>query len=146
MTTVKNRRCLDCQKPCSGVRCAQHAAAARIGVPRGAATDGPRERKREPSTSELYPLPAPSTNLRPLTYEELQKAKCDISKTEEDICFPDNNASIEAKIFCHGCPIQARCLTLGVKQKEPIGIWGGATVGERKKIRRKYFRLFEEAS
>lgn len=140
MTTTKNRLCLDCQKPCSGKRCSPHAAAARIGIPRGAATDGPRERKREPSTRELYPLPMPSMDTSPLTLAELDKAKCKGTGKggQNDICFPDDNSSVQAKMFCHGCPIQARCLTIG--RKEPIGIWGGATVGERTKIRRKFFK------
>lgn len=141
MTSTKNKLCLDCQKPCSGLRCAQHAAAARIGKPRGVAKPGTKSHHKEPSTRELYPLPMPSPDTSPLTLDELDKAKCKGTGkrgADDDVCFPDDNSNVEAKMFCHGCPIQARCLTIG--RNETIGIWGGATVGERKKIARKFFQ------
>lgn len=142
MTTTRNRLCIDCQKPTSGARCVQHAAAARIGVPRGVATPGPRKRPKERSTRSLYPLPIPSDDTRPLTIEEGRKALCvpQLRVQKDDVCFPEDASSVRAKILCHGCPVQARCLAIGIANREPIGIWGGATVAERETIRRKMVR------
>lgn len=138
--------CADCQKPCRGYRCAQHAAAARIGKPRGTATGDPKKRPKEPSVRELYPLPRPSLDTSPLSLAELAKAKCHDPDGDPDICYPETNALVEAKALCHGCPIAARCLTVALVTREPWGIWGGATPNERERIRKRDPKRWESAS
>lgn len=40
-----------------------------------------------------------------------------------------------AKAICAGCLVKDACLEFGLHQ--PDGIWGGATPGERRRIRRR---------
>ncbi len=39
-----------------------------------------------------------------------------------------------AKAVCGDCPVLTTCLRQAVENKEPIGVWGGTTTKERKKI------------
>lgn len=138
MTTTRNRECADCRRACTGERCRNCAPKHRIGKPRGVA-DPNRERPKGPSTRDLYPLPTPSSDTRPFTLDELAKVRCKINPRDpmaKDVCFPEDASSIEAKMLCHTCPMQARCLAIGIAGNEPSGVWGGATVGEREQIRR----------
>ena len=36
-----------------------------------------------------------------------------------------------AKTFCSRCPVVQQCLQHALKVKEPYGVWGGLTTGER---------------
>jgi len=36
-----------------------------------------------------------------------------------------------AKAFCARCPVVQQCLQHALKVKEPYGVWGGLTTGER---------------
>lgn len=36
-----------------------------------------------------------------------------------------------AKSFCARCPVVQQCLEHALKVKEPYGVWGGLTTGER---------------
>lgn len=137
MTTKRYRTCADCGQACTGERCRTCAPKHRIGKPRGVA-DPNRARPKEPSTRDLYPLPTPSDDTGPLTILEQGKALCTkiLIKEKRDVCFPEDASSIEAKRLCHACPIQARCLAIGIAGNEPIGVWGGATLAEREQIRR----------
>ena len=36
-----------------------------------------------------------------------------------------------AKTFCSRCPVVQQCLQHALKVKEPYGVWGGLTAGER---------------
>lgn len=38
---------------------------------------------------------------------------------------------------CNRCPLKAPCGEYAVKFNEPDGIWGGLSVGERKRLRRQ---------
>jgi len=38
------------------------------------------------------------------------------------------------KAICATCDVQDRCLTEAMHEREPWGIWGGHTVGERKDL------------
>lgn len=87
---------------------------------------------------ERYPLPEPSPDTSPLTLEELATAAC--TGPNRDICFPEDAGTLEAKMLCHGCPIQARCLAVSIRNEEPHGIWGGATTQERGRIRARLLR------
>jgi len=41
----------------------------------------------------------------------------------------------EAKALCATCPMVLACLNLALKDNQQYGIWGGATVQERKRMR-----------
>jgi WhiB family redox-sensing transcriptional regulator len=42
----------------------------------------------------------------------------------------------EAKAICKACPYMARCLEYAVKHPELVGIWGGTTEAQRKRMRK----------
>jgi WhiB family transcriptional regulator, redox-sensing transcriptional regulator len=44
------------------------------------------------------------------------------------------------KHVCQSCPVRGDCLIAGVWGEEPFGVWGGATVGERKVLLKKWRR------
>lgn len=56
-----------------------------------------------------------------------------------DFWFPEtgeNDAVKHAKRVCGTCPIQVQCLEYAVSApRKEIGIWGGATLQERTRIR-----------
>lgn len=39
-----------------------------------------------------------------------------------------------AKTICRTCPVQARCRSHALTVREPFGVWGGLTEGERRQI------------
>ena len=38
-----------------------------------------------------------------------------------------------AKEICHACPVMAACRSFALTTKEPYGVWGGMTEGERRR-------------
>ena len=61
-----------------------------------------------------------------------------------DIFFVERNIGVDtsgdvasAKAVCAGCPVSAECLAYALAHNERHGIWGGASVREREKMRRK---------
>lgn len=54
-----------------------------------------------------------------------------------DLYFPDLGGTSEpAKALCQGCPVLLQCLSYAIQADEPYGVWGGASVLERKRIKR----------
>lgn len=137
--------CFDCQKPCRGFRCNEHAAQARKGKPRGTPYGDPGKHTKDTSVRMRYPIPTPSLDSSPLTLAELATAKCSAPDGNPDICYPETNEIAEAKSLCYGCPLAARCLTVAIVNKEGWGVWGGATPTEREHIRKKDPRRWEAA-
>lgn len=43
----------------------------------------------------------------------------------------------EAKAICRACPYMARCLEYAVKNPDLLGIWGGTTEAQRKRMRKE---------
>lgn len=39
-----------------------------------------------------------------------------------------------AKAFCARCPVVQECLEHALKVREPYGVWGGLTAGERQNL------------
>ena len=39
-----------------------------------------------------------------------------------------------AKEICHTCPVIDRCLQHAMETREPYGVWGGLTAGERMRL------------
>jgi WhiB family redox-sensing transcriptional regulator len=40
----------------------------------------------------------------------------------------------KAKAICGGCPVRIECLTWALEVREPHGVWGGASEGDRKQM------------
>lgn len=43
----------------------------------------------------------------------------------------------EARKFCEACPVQEACLLTALEDKERLGMWGGLTPIERRRIERR---------
>lgn len=64
---------------------------------------------------------------------------------DPDIFFPDKedeninylDAVLEAKLICMGCPIKINCLEYALADSSLLGVWGGTTEDDRKRIRRR---------
>jgi WhiB family redox-sensing transcriptional regulator len=66
--------------------------------------------------------------------------------TEEDIdiFFPENGdvkgKTALAKAICASCPVAVQCLQFAIANDEE-GIWGGTTLEERKRFKRRSFNV-----
>lgn len=61
-------------------------------------------------------------------------------KGRTDLFFPERGDPAaelvaQAKAICAGCPVRIPCLEAG--HHEEFGVWGGLTVDERRRLRRK---------
>jgi WhiB family redox-sensing transcriptional regulator len=43
-----------------------------------------------------------------------------------------------ARQVCEDCPVQDDCLVYAVESRQTVGIWGGATTRERRRLRRRW--------
>jgi len=43
----------------------------------------------------------------------------------------------DAKQLCGMCPVAAVCLDYALEAREPFGVWGGTSPGDRKKLLRR---------
>lgn len=83
-------------------------------------------------------------------FEEYGVTPC--SKSDPDAFFskdyvepPVSNRPVyererEAKLICSACPYQLRCLEYALRNEDMLGIWGGTTELDRKKIRKGKLR------
>ncbi|MEO7398687.1 MAG: WhiB family transcriptional regulator [Ilumatobacteraceae bacterium] len=57
---------------------------------------------------------------------------------DASIFYPDNDddAAIAAQV-CDGCGVQAACLEYALTSREKVGVWGGASERERRRILRQ---------
>lgn len=81
-------------------------------------------------------------------FEEFGETPC--SQSDPDAFFPEDrpegNMSVrvaypmerEAKIACLRCPYRMRCLEYALKNEDLLGIWGGATEQDRRRMRRGF--------
>ena len=52
--------------------------------------------------------------------------------------YPDNDEEAElAKSVCEGCVVQPVCLDVALTKREKVGVWGGATERERRRMLRQ---------
>lgn len=57
---------------------------------------------------------------------------------EPSIFFPDDeDEAIDAKAVCGGCNVRVACLEHALTIREKVGVWGGATERERRRIIRQ---------
>jgi WhiB family redox-sensing transcriptional regulator len=49
---------------------------------------------------------------------------------------PDDRQEREdlAKLVCARCPVRGECLDYALRVREPLGVWGGLTESERRKL------------
>lgn len=54
------------------------------------------------------------------------------------VFYPDNDEEAEiAKQVCDECGVQRACLEFALTKREKVGVWGGATERERRRILRQ---------
>lgn len=52
--------------------------------------------------------------------------------------YPDNDDDAEiAKQICEGCGVRKACLDHALNSREKVGVWGGATERERRRLLRQ---------
>ena len=57
---------------------------------------------------------------------------------DPDLFFPERGASTrEAKEVCRGCVVREACLEYALAAREKVGVWGGYTARERRRILRQ---------
>lgn len=57
---------------------------------------------------------------------------------DPEIFFPETSGTPWlAKAVCRRCPVRAVCLSTALRRNEPIGVWGGLTTRERRKLLRR---------
>ena len=72
--------------------------------------------------------------------EWLYEAAC--RGVDPDLFFPDGESRVArkrtsvAKAVCGRCPVKAQCLQWALENDERLGIWGGFTAKERRRLRR----------
>ncbi len=56
-----------------------------------------------------------------------------------DVFYPegDEEPGDEAKAICDTCPVREACLEYAVSSREKIGVWGGYTARERRRLVRQ---------
>jgi WhiB family redox-sensing transcriptional regulator len=86
--------------------------------------------------SDLTRLPGPRAEL----WEWQQYAACAGLGTER-FFHPDGERGqrragreVAAKAVCADCPVRAACAGHALQVREPYGVWGGMTEGEREEI------------
>jgi Transcription factor WhiB len=60
-------------------------------------------------------------------------------KEKPEVFFPQGRGSSpdRAKAICRRCPVRMTCLETALEREEPIGIWGGMTTRERRRLLRQ---------
>jgi WhiB family redox-sensing transcriptional regulator len=51
-----------------------------------------------------------------------------------------------ARKVCALCPVQELCLAFAVESRQTVGIWGGATTRERRRLRRRWLEYARRVS
>lgn len=75
--------------------------------------------------------------LQPKELEENWQDDANCLGVDPDLFFPERGASTrKAKEVCRGCFVRADCLEFALQNNE-LGIWGGLTERERRRIRRQ---------
>lgn len=60
------------------------------------------------------------------------------AEIDPDLWFPEKghySDAFTAKRICYQCPVQAECLEYALANPDLLGVWGGATVNERRLLR-----------
>jgi hypothetical protein len=55
-----------------------------------------------------------------------------------DLFFPTRGEATDLpRSICESCPVQPECLEFSLANKERVGIWGGVTERQRRRMRRQ---------
>jgi WhiB family transcriptional regulator, redox-sensing transcriptional regulator len=49
----------------------------------------------------------------------------------------DEDPGLEAKAICDACPVREACLESAIATRERLGVWGGYTARERRRLVRQ---------
>jgi WhiB family redox-sensing transcriptional regulator len=63
---------------------------------------------------------------------------------DPEIFYPpedDEEAAAPAKAICEACPVREACLEHAIARREHLGVWGGLTERERRRLIRRRRRL-----
>src|SRR2546423_15546851 len=65
------------------------------------------------------------------------QAQANCMGVDPDLFFPERGGSTrEAKEVCRGCVVREDCLEYALANGEKVGIWGGMSERERRRVRR----------
>lgn len=58
---------------------------------------------------------------------------------DPEVFYPedDEDDGVEAKLICQICPVREMCLEHALVNREKIGVWGGYTARERRRLVRQ---------
>jgi WhiB family redox-sensing transcriptional regulator len=77
-----------------------------------------------------------------------EEAAC--SGLDTRLFFPaseDDKAQLSvARQVCAICPVQEACLAYAIESRQTVGIWGGATTRERRRLRRRWLEIARRVS
>ncbi|MEV7187753.1 WhiB family transcriptional regulator [Kitasatospora sp. NPDC093102] len=71
-------------------------------------------------------------------HEWLPSASCRV--VDPELFFPSGRETASradeeaAKRICRGCPVREPCLAVAIRGQEQIGVWGGMTTAERRRL------------
>jgi WhiB family redox-sensing transcriptional regulator len=51
-----------------------------------------------------------------------------------------------ARQVCESCPVREACLAYAIESRQTVGIWGGATTRERRRLRRRWLEKARRVS
>lgn len=58
------------------------------------------------------------------------------NSTDPELWFPEKGKSAKQAIgICRECPVRQKCLEWAISHNETVGVWGGITPDERKRMR-----------
>ncbi|UCG41060.1 MAG: WhiB family transcriptional regulator [Acidimicrobiia bacterium] len=70
----------------------------------------------------------------------LEAACADLTSEEFFLAGDDLEGMRRAQAVCAGCPVKAECLEFALASNQSLGIWGGTTPNERRRLRREWLR------
>jgi WhiB family redox-sensing transcriptional regulator len=72
---------------------------------------------------------------QPMTWRESGRCK----GADPEVFYPDDDEdpAVEAKEICASCPVREVCLEHALTMREKVGVWGGYTAKERRRMLRQ---------
>ena len=78
----------------------------------------------------------------PFEAEWRLRARCRNTEPATFFAFSEDlSAPLAAKEICSICPVRQECLAYALSTRQPYGVWGGLTAGERRRLVRKTIHL-----
>ena len=74
-----------------------------------------------------------------MDYKWSAQAAC--RSEDVNLFFPGSGGSdLRAKKICMSCTVRAQCLDTALRVPDTVGVWGGTSERQRRRIRRVYIR------